>query len=135
MSQTFRDNLNKVVNLIQQNQSVTGKFREDGVARRCDRNNFKPPGVPFAASNKSEPEPRVSLCDPFFASNADLQRDVITHEFFHLVGLDDVEGVVTTQQALNNANTLAQIVAWTNDRQRQANSDGNEAAVPPIPVG
>ena len=53
---------------------------------------------------------------------------MITHEFFHLVGLEDIEGVDTTQKALDNANTLAQIVAWTVDRHRQKNSDGNEAA-------
>jgi hypothetical protein len=74
------------------------------------------------------------LCTPFFASkNPDLQRDVITHEFFHLVGLADVTGVTNTEKALNNANTLAQIVAWTVDRIRQRNSDGGEAAIPPLP--
>jgi hypothetical protein len=134
MSQTFRDTLDKVIDLIQQNQRATSTFKEDGDTGRCTASNFNPPGVPFAASNQTEPDPRVSLCTPFFTSNnTDLQRDVITHEFFHLVGLADVRGVSTTQQALNNANTLAQIVAWTKERSRQSNSDGNEAAIPPLP--
>jgi hypothetical protein len=135
LSATFRDALGKVVGLIRQNQLATSTLRDDGVDGRCKATNFSPPGVPFAASNQTDSDPRVSICDPFFASNnADLQRDVITHEFFHLVGLADVTGVRTTAQALNNANTLAQIVAWTVDRRRQNNSDGNEAAIPPLPM-
>ena len=134
LSQVFRDNLRTVIGLISQNQLATSTFREDGIAGRCTATNFDPPGVPFAASNKPDPDPRVSLCNPFFDSNnADLQRDVITHEFFHLVGLADVKGVNNTQKALNNANTLAQIVAWTVDRTRQKNSDGGEPAIPPLP--
>jgi hypothetical protein len=138
MSQTFRDNLGKVIDLVRANAGATSTIKEDGTTGRCTATNFNPPGVPFAASNKPDPDPRVSVCDPFFGPNpsadtlADLQRDVITHEFFHLVGLADVSPVVTTADALNNANTLAQIVAWTVDRNRQHNSDGNEPAIPPL---
>jgi hypothetical protein len=134
MSPVFRDNLRTVIGLISQNQLATSTFKDDAIAGRCAATNFNPPGVPFAASNQTEPDPRVSLCTPFFASkNPGLQRDVITHEFFHLVGLADVTGVTNTEKALNNANTLAQIVAWTVDRIRQRNSDGGEAANPPLP--
>jgi hypothetical protein len=81
----------------------------------------------------SDPDPRVSLCDPFFTSPADLQRDVVTHEYFHLVGLGD-HSVATTSEGLSNANTMTQIVALLFDRFRQHNSDGNEPAIPPLPA-
>jgi len=130
----FRDALDKAIPLIRQNLAASSKIKDDGVTGRCDPKKFKPPGTPFGATNADQPDPRVSVCDPFFDIHRvaftlqDLQRDVITHEFFHLVGLEDIEGVDTTQKALDNANTLAQIVAWTVDRHRQKNSDGNEAA-------
>jgi len=139
LSQEFRDALDSAIDLIRKNQAASSNIKEEGVTGRCDPTQYNPQGTPFAASTMTDPDPRVSVCDPFFASNpnfstlADLQRDVITHEFFHLVGLADVSPVVDTDDALRNANTLAQIVAWTNDRFRQKNSDGNEPAVPPLP--
>ena len=87
----------------------------------------------FAATSAGESDPKVSVCDPFFEAAADLQRDVITHEYFHLSGLGD-HAVPTTADALTNANTIAQIVAFLFDRFRQANSDGNEPAIPPLPA-
>ena len=134
----FRDALDKAISLIRLNQAVSSNIKDDGVTGRCDPKNFQPPGTPFGATNADQPDPRVSVCQPFFDTSLaftaqDLQRDVITHEFFHLVGLDDVTGVDTTEKALRNANTLAQIVAWIVDRHRQKNSDGNEAAIPPLP--
>jgi hypothetical protein len=109
----FRDALDKAISLIRQNQAASSNIKDEGVT--------------------------VSVCHPFFDTGLaftaqDLQRDVITHEFFHLVGLEDVTGVDTTEKALRNANTLAQIVAWIVDRHRQKNSDGNEAAIPPLPA-
>ena len=136
LSQEFRAALRKTIELTEQNARERSTFLDGGTTGRCDRTAPNNGGrVPFAASTKSDPDPRVSVCDPFFASNnADLQRDVLTHEFFHLVGLADVVGTDTTAKALNNANTLAQIVAWITDRTRQVNSDGQEAAVPPLPT-
>jgi len=132
LSPTFRSALQKARELLQRNLSESSNIIDQGNAGRCVPRPGK--GVPFAATTKSDPDPRVSVCSPFFGSNADLQRDVITHEFFHLVGLADIEGASTTRDLLNNANTLAQIVAFLNDRTRQQNSDGNEAAIPPLPM-
>jgi hypothetical protein len=75
----------------------------------------------------------VSLCDPFFSRAADLQRDVVTHEYFHLLGLGVDHAVNNMSDGLTNANTMAQIVALLFDRFRQRNSDGNEPANPPLP--
>lgn len=53
----------------------------------------------------------------------DLRRDVVTHELFHIFGLKDI-AVHNTSDGLNNATTVAQIVAFLTDRFRQLNSDG-----------
>jgi hypothetical protein len=135
LSPEFRAALRKAIELTERNAGETSTIIDSGQTGRCDpaaKNNKGK--VPFAATTKSDPDPRVSACNPFFSAKADLQRDVITHEFYHLVGLADVEGTDTTAKALNNANTLAQIVAWITDRTRQVNSDGNEAAVPALPA-
>lgn len=132
LSPGFRSALQKARELLQQNLSESSTFIEEGVTGRCTFN----PGdsTPWAAATKSDPDPRVSICPRFFQANADLQRDVITHEFFHLVGLADVNNPITTSDSLNSANTLAQIVAYLNDRRRQQNSDGKEPAIPLLPM-
>ncbi len=56
--------------------------------------------------------------------NEDLHRDVITHEFFHLVGLIDKPVIATTSDALDDANTMAQLVAYVHDRMRWEDSNG-----------
>jgi hypothetical protein len=80
--------------------------------------------VPFAATTRTDPDPRVSVCTPFFAQNDDMKRDVITHEFFHLLGLADMGAVNNTADALNDANTVAQVVAYMHDRTRTRDSSG-----------
>jgi hypothetical protein len=140
LSADFRDALGKAIDLINKNRNASSGIKEEpGDTGRCDPKQFDPPGVPFAATTASDPDPRVSVCSPFFnpgpnANTAEnLQRDVITHEFFHLVGLADVKNVSNTSDALRNANTLAQIVAWLTDRSRQRDSGGGQAAMPPLP--
>jgi hypothetical protein len=56
--------------------------------------------------------------------NKDLHRDVITHEFFHLVGLIDKPLIANTSDALADANTMAQLVAYIHDRTRWEDSSG-----------
>lgn len=133
LSKEFRDALTKLRGLVQRNLTERATIADQGTTNRCIASNFNPPGVPNAATNRTDPEPRVSVCTPFFADSSDLQRDVLTHEWFHLLGLGD-NSVTTTATAFTNANTLAQIVAFMHDRFRQANSDGGEASVPPLPV-
>lgn len=125
LSQQFRDSLAKVLALIGDNLSRPQSIRDDGTTGRCAS------GPPFAATTASDPDPKVSVCDPFFTATRDLQRDVLTHEYFHVLGLGD-HSVTNTAEALSNANTIAQIVALVHDRFRQANSDGNEPAIPPF---
>lgn len=130
LSQSFRNALQEVQRLIQENLNQPFTVVDQAAFGRCDPAIHG--GVPFAATQASDPDPRVSMCDPFFTSSRDLQRDVITHEYFHLLGLGD-HAVATTQEGLTNANTVAQIVALIHDRFRQQNSDGREPAIPPLP--
>jgi hypothetical protein len=124
----FRDGLRSVIDLIGRNLEQPVTVVDEGISGRCGL--FASP--PFAASGADDPDPKTSVCDPFFTSAPDLQRDVITHEYFHLIGLDD-HSVNNVGEALTNANTIAQIVAFLFDRDRQVNSDGNEPAIPPFP--
>lgn len=124
LSPQFRDALARVLTLIADNLNHPLTIRDDGSAGRCAS------GPPFAATTASDPDPKVSVCDPFFTASRDLQRDVLTHEYFHVLGLGD-HSVTNTAEALTNANTIAQVVALLHDRFRQANSDGNEPAIPP----
>jgi peptidoglycan hydrolase-like protein with peptidoglycan-binding domain len=133
LSREFRDALTKLRDLVRRNISETATIVDQGDTGRCTASNFRPPGVPNAATNRTAAEPRVSVCTPFFTDSSDLQRDVLTHEWFHLLGLGD-NPVANTAQAFTNANTIAQIVAFMHDRFRQANSDGGEPSVPPLPV-
>jgi hypothetical protein len=59
-----------------------------------------------------------------------MQRDVITHEFFHLLGLADVKNINSTADALNDANTVAQVVAYMHDRRRTR--DSSDLAQPSV---
>jgi hypothetical protein len=133
-SQAFRDALDKVIQLCERNLAQAKTILAAGTTGLCDPSaprNAK--GLPHAWTLASQPDPKTHLCEPFFTSDPlDLQRDVITHEYFHIQGLADIS-VNNTADALRNANTIAQIVAFLADRFRQANSDGNERAVPPLP--
>lgn len=136
LSASFRSALRKAIELTEQNARETSSLKDEGSVGRCDKTLKQNGGrVPLASTTRTDPDPRVSVCDSFFVTTtkADLQRDVMTHEFYHLVGVADTSGVDTTAKALNNANTLAQIVAWINDRTRRVNSDGQEEAIPPLP--
>jgi hypothetical protein len=135
LAKDFRDALHQARHLIQRNLNEFSNIIDEDITGRCDPNSYNPPlaGPPFAGTDRAAADPRVSVCRPFFASGPDLQRDVITHEFFHLLGLQD-KSVNSTADALTNANTLAQIVAWLHDRHRQKNSDGHEGANPPLPA-
>jgi hypothetical protein len=130
MDLTFRNALQAALGLMRDNLAQPLTIIDQGATGRCV---LPSGGVPFAATIASDPDPRVSVCDPFFASSRDLQRDVATHEYFHLLGLGD-NSVTNTAEALTNANTIAQIAALIHDRFRQANSDGNEQAIPLFPM-
>jgi hypothetical protein len=129
-SSGFRDALDKVIQLCERNLAQPKTILVAGTTGLCAVN----PNDDWARTLASQPDPKTHLCEPFFTKAAlDLQRDVITHEYFHLQGLLDI-GVSNTADAFRNANTIAQIVAFLTDRFRQRNSDGREAAVPPLPA-
>ncbi len=76
----------------------------------------------FHASVDGNPDHGIALGEPFFAADGPLcRRDVITHEFFHFLGVKHGGGaldgptlrdrITTPQQALNSADNLAQLVS------------------------
>jgi hypothetical protein len=134
-SSNFKDALDKVIRLCEVNLSQGKTILAAGTTGLCNVSvnpRFSPND--HAWTNAGQPDPKTHLCERFFATDPlDLQRDVITHEYFHLQGLLDIH-VNNTNDAFRNANTIAQIVAFLADRFRQKNSDGNEAAVPPLPA-
>jgi hypothetical protein len=134
-SKPFRDALDKVIQLCDRNLAQAKTILSAGITGMCNPalpQNAK--GLPFAWTDKTIADPKTHLCEPFFTSaSLDLQRDVVTHEYFHLQGLKDIS-VNNTNDGLNNANTIAQIVAFMVDRFRQKNSDGHEEALPPLPA-
>jgi len=128
LSREFRDALKRTRDLFQRNLDSSAQITEgtDGVGRCV--------GTPNAATTASDPEPRVTVCSPFFAGSDFLRRDVVTHEFFHLFLFFGDIPVPNTEAAFRNPNTLAQIVARLVDRDRQVNSDGHEPDLPPLPT-
>jgi hypothetical protein len=123
LSSEFRYALQKALQLIRRNLYEEGSIIEEGTTGRCDPKSWGG-AIPFAVATPWDPEPRVSVCAPWFPMNEDLHRDVITHEFFHLVGLIDKPVIATTSDALDDANTMAQLVAYIHDRMRWEDSNG-----------
>jgi hypothetical protein len=133
LSAAFRGALDRVCILLDQNLSARSGIIDEGGRGRCAPDQYNPPGIPFAATTASAPDPRVSACTPFFAQPEAMQRDVITHEFFHLLGLADMASISSTADALNDANTMAQIVAYLFDRTRTRDSSGMAQPKTPYP--
>jgi peptidoglycan hydrolase-like protein with peptidoglycan-binding domain len=133
LAKEFRAALGGARGLVQRNLQANSGIIDGGALGRCAPTNFNPPGVPFAATTASDPDPRVSVCTPFFAQNDDMRRDVLTHEFFHLLGLADMQAISSTADALNDANTVAQVVAYMHDRTRARDSSGLAAPTVPYP--
>jgi len=123
LSSEFRNALEKAQRLIRRNLYEKGLMIDEGTTGRCDPKLWGG-GMPFAAATPWEPEPRISICAAWFSMNENLRRDVITHEFFHLVGLIDKPVIVNTSDALGDANTMAQLVAYIHDRTRWNDSSG-----------
>lgn len=121
----LRDGLRATIGLVTLNLAQPISLVDEGTGGRCTgRTDF---AVTFPGG-----DPHIAICEPYFAEAEDLQRDVITHENFHLAGLGLDHSVSDVAEALTNANTIAQIVAFLFDRDRQLNSDGFEPAVPPF---
>ncbi|GAB4226255.1 MAG: hypothetical protein Kow00121_54430 [Elainellaceae cyanobacterium] len=81
-------------------------------------------GETWAWSFINNPQGGIHLCRSWFNTCMECQRDVITHEFFHLVGLKDMVDptgrepntkrdrmVLTPSESLRDANEMAQLVS------------------------
>jgi hypothetical protein len=123
LSPEFRQALRKALQLIRKNIYEKGLIVDEGTVGRCDPKLWGGAN-PFATATPWDPEPRVSVCAAWFPMNANLHRDVITHEFFHLIGLTDRPIIANTSDALDDADTMAQLVAYTYDRTRWEDSSG-----------
>ena len=123
LSSEFQQALQKALQLIRRNLCEEGSIIEEGTTGRCDPKSWGG-AMPFAAATPWDPEPRVSVCAAWFEMNEDLHRDVLTHEFFHLVGLIDKPVIANTSDALDDADTMAQVVAYIHDRRRWEDSSG-----------
>lgn len=123
LSPQFRKALQKALQLIRENIYEKGLIVDEGTVGRCDPKLWGG-AMPFATATPWDPEPRISVSAAWFPMNADLHRDVITHEFFHLVGLTDKPIIANTSDALADANTMAQLVAYIHDRTRWEDSSG-----------
>jgi hypothetical protein len=134
LSSEFLYALQKALRLIRKNLYEKSSIIDEGTAGRCDPKLWGD-AMPFAATTPWDPEPRVSICAAWFPMNKDLHRDVITHEFFHLVGLTDKPIIANTSDALADANTMAQLVAYIHDRTRWEDSSGlsKPTAIYPVP--
>jgi hypothetical protein len=137
-SPQFRDALDRLIPLLDQNQALPKSLFDAGLTGVCSPTfpaNVAEGGVPFARTGNSLTPGKTHLCDPFFNSNRFQQREVITHELFHLFGPAFTDhSVSSATEGLSNPNTLAQIVARLNDRFSQANADGREPDLPPLPA-
>lgn len=136
-SAAFRDALSKTIDLLDKNLRMPKSLFDAGLTGVCSPTfpaNVAIGGVPFARTGDSLTPGKTHLCEPFFKSNRFQRRDVLTHEIFHLFGPAFTDhSVANTAEGLSNPNTLAQIASRLNDRFRQANSDGREPDVPPLP--
>ena len=134
LSSEFRNPLEGALQLIRRNLYEKSLIIDEGTTGRCDPKLWGG-GTPFAVATPSDPEPRISVCAAWFRMNEDLHRDVITHEFFHLIGLIDRPMIANTSDALADANTMAQLVAYIHDRTRWEDSSGlaKPAVIYPAP--
>ena len=70
----FRDALQKALGLIKRNLNEKSSIIDGGTTGRCDATHPENKGkVAFGSSNRSDPDTRVSICDPTFPMNKDMQ--------------------------------------------------------------
>jgi hypothetical protein len=123
LSSEFLFALEKALQLIRRNLYEASSIIDEGTTGRCDPKLWRG-AMPFAATTPWDPEPRISICAAWFLMNEELHRDVITHEFFHLIGLTDKPIIANTSDAFDDAETMAQLVAYIHDRTRWQDASG-----------
>jgi hypothetical protein len=104
----------RAINLMDRNLNVKTSTRGDPPLRRVSDN--------FHAAVDGNPDNGVNCGELFFTVDGpNCRRDVMTHECFHFVGIHHAGGpvmgptvrsrIVTSDQALDSADNLAQLVA------------------------
>ena len=71
-------------------------------------------GNPFAVTNENRPDLNIRCCDDFFKKSPSCQSDVLTHEYFHLVGLSHqaaTRATITTDDALKDNDQMSQFIS------------------------
>ena len=129
LSSEFQGAIQSALQLIRRHLHQEALIVDEGNLGRCDPKLWGG-AMPFAVTTPRDPEPRVSICAAWFPMSGELHRDVITHEFFHLIGLIDRSMIANTSDALGDANTMAQLVAYIHDRTRW--EDSNRLAKSPV---
>ena len=97
--------------------------RRDDAFCNMNEATAKPPivsGSSWAWSSINDPNAGTKLCKKWFSSCPECQRDVLTHEFFHQLGLVHMLEVtgkkdrffLTPDESLNDANEMAQLVSY-----------------------
>jgi Putative peptidoglycan binding domain len=104
--------------LIARNLGTSATLRRQKVDGPPSPNNkieCADPRPAFAWSYISRPDLGVSLCDSFISAGQNCQRDGLTHEHFHLIGLHgeitDRSSVTNPAQAMDNADSVASLVS------------------------
>lgn len=112
--QRVREVVLQAIQLINRNLAVKTKNNSAPQFRRINKN--------VHAQVTGNPDDGVECGEPFFTVDGpNCRRDVITHEFFHFVGVNHGGGaaqaptprasILTPEQALDSADNLAQLVS------------------------
>jgi len=96
---TFWDSLSTSRDLISQNQALKADHHIDPV-----KNDY---AYVYGSGNVDK---GVFFCMPFFNTNPDCRHEVITHEYFHFLGLDHYYSTTLTEEALKCAHHMAELV-------------------------
>lgn len=99
LNSIFWDTLGTARGLIAQNQALSARPHVDTV-----KNDF---AYVYGQNTVSQ---GVFFCMPFFNTNSNCRREVITHEYFHFLGLGHFYTTTITSEALQCAHHMAELV-------------------------
>ncbi len=97
----YADTIDKAISLIDQNISTNTNIRIDR-SPECKDHAF--------VGALGDPGKGITVCDLFFKKHPNCQREVITHEYFHLINLIHHYDATTTKEALECPHHMAELV-------------------------
>lgn len=104
----FAKNVTRARKLVGDNLAMVSSVGyQDATGPDCKKGGF-------AWATVGRPDLGVRCCDAFFSSGPNCRRDVITHEFFHLLGANHggaSRATQSTEEAFDSADDLAQMVS------------------------